>query len=129
MSSATDLYGPNGEEVADFIDRCGMVTFDQARALGNVVEEIKIDTLVAFGARAQKSTWLVAWDQTIREISKFGREEEVCRAIDNATTPTWKLAWDAILLAVLALAARDIISKEQFDALYGPWASVMEVQE
>ena len=41
-------------------------------------------------------------------------------------------AWDAVAVwtaardAALALVVRDLITPEQFDLLYGPWASVME---
>ena len=34
-------------------------------------------------------------------------------------------AWNAARDAALALVARDLISTEHFDALYGPWASVI----
>ena len=30
--------------------------------------------------------------------------------------------------AAIALAVRDLISQEHFDALYGPWASAMEAE-
>ena len=53
-------------------------------------------------------------------------------------TAAWKAAWyaawyaavdaarDAAWYAILALLVSDLITPEQFDLLYGPWASVME---
>ena len=35
----------------------------------------------------------------------------------------------AAWLAAVALVVRDLISDEQFQILYGPWASVMEAEE
>ncbi len=37
--------------------------------------------------------------------------------------------WDAASDATLALVARDLITEEYFDILYGPWKSVMEVKQ
>ena len=38
----------------------------------------------------------------------------------------WDAARSAAADAVVALVVRDLITPEQFDVLYGPWASVME---
>ena len=35
-------------------------------------------------------------------------------------------AWGATATVAAALVVRDLISDEQFQVLYGPWASVME---
>jgi len=36
--------------------------------------------------------------------------------------------WNAAMTAILAPVVRDRITAEQFDSLYGPWASVMDKQ-
>ena len=38
-------------------------------------------------------------------------------------------AWYAARYAAFALVVKDLITPEQFDLLYGPWASVMEAEE
>ena len=43
-----------------------------------------------------------------------------------ARSAAWGAAWRAAADAVVALVVRDLITPEQFDVLYGPWASVME---
>ena len=78
--------GPNGEAVADLIERARHLTVDEIRGL--------VDARVA------------AWDA----------------ARDAARAAAWDAAW----AAALALLVRDLITPEQFDLLYGPWASVME---
>ena len=56
-------------------------------------------------------------------------ESEV-RRLDSARDSAWAAAWDsaryAARAAALALVVRDLITREHFDMLYGPWASVME---
>ena len=41
---------------------------------------------------------------------------------------TWDATRDATWDAALALLIRDRITHAQFDALYGPWASVMDAR-
>ncbi len=98
--------GPNGREVAALIDRAGRLTDDEARRLTAARD-------AAWGA-----AWGAAWDA----------------AWDAARDAAWGAAWgaalsaarDAAWSAAWALVVRDLITTVQFDALYGPWASVME---
>ena len=61
--------------------------------------------------------------------------EAVAALIEQAGTITveqaerLRTAWLAALDAAVALVVKDLITPEQFDLLYGPWASVMEAQE
>ena len=41
----------------------------------------------------------------------------------------WGAAWDAARDAVLATLARDLISPEQYEVLYRPWAQVIDAKE
>ena len=54
-------------------------------------------------------------------------------AWDAAGNAAWNAAWnaarDAAWDAAFALVVRDLISPEQFDLLYGPWASVFGVAD
>jgi hypothetical protein len=47
-------------------------------------------------------------------------------ALAAARDAAWDAAWDAARAAALALLTCDLITPEQFDLLYGPWASVVE---
>lgn len=55
------------------------------------------------------AAWSAAWDV----------------ALGAALRAAWGAAWDA----AAAVIVRDLISDEQFQILYGPWASVMEAME
>ena len=46
-------------------------------------------------------------------------------AWDAAMAAAMAATWDAAGTAAWALVVRDLITPEQFDVLYGPWASVM----
>ena len=48
------------------------------------------------------------------------------RAWNAAGDAAWDAARDAAEYAAIALVVRDLITPEQFETLYGPWASVME---
>ena len=85
--------------------------------------------------------WLPAWqalgsngEEVAAHIERCKRitVEEVqrlFRAGDAARAAAWDAAGDAARAAARAaavgLVVRDVIATEQFDVLYGPWASVM----
>ena len=54
-------------------------------------------------------------------------------AREAARYAVWEAAryavWDAVWAAAIALMVRDLITTEQFDLLYGPWASVFGVAD
>ncbi len=62
---------------------------------------------------------------------------EKCKTVTPEQVDRLNAAWGAARNAArnaagnsaLALLVRDLITPEQFDVLYGPWASVMEVDE
>jgi hypothetical protein len=64
-------------------------------------------------ARALDAAWDAAWDAALDA------------ARDAARGAARDAAWDAARDAALALLTRDLIAPDQFDALYGPWASVI----
>ena len=102
---AWQALGPNGEVVEAHIEKCKTVTPEQVDRLNAAVD-------AAWGA-----AWDAAWDA----------------AWGAAWGAAWDAAWGAARTAAgdsaLALLVRDLITPEQFDVLYGPWASVMEVDE
>ncbi len=54
--------------------------------------------------------------------------EQITR-LDAALDAAWGEAWDAARDALVALVVRDLITQEDFDSLYRPWASVMEAAD
>ncbi len=112
---AWQALGPNGEAVAAHIERCKTITPEQAK-------QMYAARGAARGA-AHYAAWDAAWDATwdaaryvawtaLRGAARGAASDDVARDV----------AWDA----ALALVARDLITPEHFDVLYGPWASVME---
>lgn len=53
---------------------------------------------------------------------------ERCKTLTEGQTERLAAAGGAAWAAALALVVRDLITPEQFDVLYGPWASVMEAR-
>ena len=118
---AWQALGPNGEAVAALIKRARRVTSREAQALAQAWE-------AAWGA-AREAAWGAAWE------AAWGAAREA--AWGAAREAAWGAAWGAaggaaggaVGYAAWALVVRDLISREDFDTLYGPWASVMEKSE
>jgi len=125
---AWQALGPNGESVAALIDRARTLTPEEAErvnaarvAAGTAAVNAAWDSAgtaarVAAGTAAVNAAWYAAW------YAAGTWEAAVTAAWDAALGA----AWDAARDAVLALVVRDLITPEQFETLYGPWASVME---
>ena len=106
---AWQALGPNGEVVEAHIEKCKTVTPEQ------------VDRLNAAWGAAWDAAWGAVWNAA--RTAAWGAARTAAR--DAARTA----AWDAAGNSALALLVRDLITPEQFDVLYGPWASVMEVDE
>ena len=103
--------GPNGEAVVAHIERCRTVTADQAQRL--------------------YAAWDAAWPaaQDAARFADAARDAALYAAWDASRDAAQDAGRDAALSAALALVVRDLISPEQFDILYGPWASVFGVAD
>jgi hypothetical protein len=69
--------------------------------------------------------------KAIREARIKAGDQEWSEAYQAALWAAWGEkegfgVWYGARDAILALIARDSITPDQFDTLYGPWASVME---
>ena len=82
----------------------------------------------ALGPNGEAVTALIERSTTITPE----QAERLRAARDAASGAAWNAAWnaayDTALVAALGLVVRDLITPEQFDLLYGPWASVMEAE-
>ncbi len=107
---AWQALGRNGREVAALIDRAGRLTSDETRRLA-----------------AARVAARVAAQEAAREAARVAaRDAARDAAWAAAQAAAWDAAWAAAWAAATALVVRDLITPEQFDVLYGPWASVIE---
>ena len=119
---AWQALGPNGEAVAAHIEQCKTITPEQGRQLD------------AARYAARDAAGYAAWDAAAYAAAYAARDAARGAARDAARDAAWDAARDAAGYAAgfaardaaLALVVRDLITPEQFDRLYGPWASVME---
>ena len=81
---------------------------------------VKIATLTDEQVQALEAAWYASWDDAWNA------------ALNDALDATWEDAldssWNAARYAILALLVQDRIAPEQFEVLYDPWKSVMEVK-
>lgn len=124
---AYQALGPQGEQVAALIDRAGQLTVDESEKLGAA--------WYADGYAAGDAVWDAVWDtaRVARYVALVAR--------DAAWDAVWDAAGDAAQFAArdvagvvarfaagdaaLALVVRDLISKEHYDLLTGPWVQVI----
>lgn len=97
---AHQALGPNGAEVAALIERIRACTQTQVHDLAEAWDEAR-------GDAARDAAWYATRGA--------------------ARGATWGATWGAAWFAVLAVISRDLITEDQFNTLYAPWASVMDV--
>ena len=109
-------YGPQTAEVKKLIEKIKTITPEQAKALD------------APWDAPWKAVWGAVWTAAIGA----GREAALEAALEAAWVAVRETAWDAgwvaVWDAVLVTVTKDLISEDDFNTLYGPWASVMEPQ-
>jgi len=113
---AWQALGPNGEEVAALIARATFLTAARLAAW----DAARLAARDAARLAARDAARLAAWDAT----RLAARDAARLAARDATRLAAWdarNAAWDA----ALGLVVRDLIAPEQFDLLYGPWASVI----
>ena len=111
----TQKYGPQTAEIEALIDRIRTLTPNQSEALR-----------VAWVARTvmPDASWNRALDASCTTALAAARDA----AWRDARTAAGAADWNAARYAILALVVRDRITPEQFEVLYDPWKSVMEVK-
>jgi hypothetical protein len=130
---ARTALGPNGEAVAALIDRARRLTVAEIRALGAAWRAAMGAAMGAAGdaawdaARdaARDAAWRAARDAAGRAAWGAAGDAAWGAAGRAAWGAARYAAWGAARDAARALVVRDLISPEQFDVLYGPWASVV----
>ncbi|MCC7408304.1 MAG: hypothetical protein IT442_09540 [Phycisphaeraceae bacterium] len=118
---AWQALGPNGEAVAVLIERARRLTANEVLRL--------FDAWHAAGYDAWHAVWHAARDAA-RDAAGYAagyaaRDAVWHAARDAAGYAAGYAVGDAARDAAWALFVRDLISPEQFDILYGPWASVI----
>jgi hypothetical protein len=111
-------------EIDAFFDRVKSMTPEQGRRTRIIRDELRSKAVNATRDYARKAigeeaTWKMS------QLVNIKWSEASAESKDDA----WREAQYAIWDACLALTARDLISEEQFETLYKPWATVMEPEE
>ena len=106
---AHQALGPQGEQVAALIDRAGKLTVDESE---------KLD---AAGVAAGDAAWVAA-ENAARDAAWNAARDAAWNAVENAVRVAARYAAGD---AALALVVRDIITKEHYDLLTGPWAQAI----
>ncbi len=109
-------YGPNTRQVEKFLAQVRTMTPEQRWALGLCW----IKALI-------RPAWDAAWHEVLGAVweSTFDPVPPATLLSSDSASPTTR---GALNDAFEALMFRDVISKEAFHVLYGPWASVMECE-
>jgi hypothetical protein len=131
MSIDASVFGHNGYAVAKLIERTSRMTADEAEQLYGTMGAL---TRKASWREDRDSIWSIARDQGRLPTWRAARKAAISAVWDtawvNAHGGAWDPRWDyaeiAACAAVSALIVQDWILEEHFDALYDPWASVME---
>ncbi len=110
---AWKALGPNGKQVAAFIERLKTLDLDARYA-----------ARVAAWDAAWDATWEAAWDAVWCAAGSAARAAGGSAAWDAARAATW----DVTGYAAVALVVRDLISVEQFNLLYAPFAKVIPLE-
>ena len=105
-------YGPNSAQVEALLEKIKTITPEPAKALD--------------------APWDAPWKAVWGAGREAGREAALEAALEAAWVAVRETAWDAgwvaVRDAVLVTVTKDLISEDDFNILYGPWASVMEVE-
>jgi hypothetical protein len=121
-------YGPQTAEVEALIERVRTTTVEQATALAKKYR----DALCYEFARsldAAKEAEDSADRYALREAAWHSAGEAAQDAVWTVKRDTnCRATLFSIRYAVWALVVKDLITAEEFEILYGPWASVMDKQ-
>jgi hypothetical protein len=130
--------GPNGQEVAAFIERCRALTVDEVGRLAAARATAWDAARAAAGATAGATAWATAWDAAWDAARAAAGAAARAAAGDAARAAAGAAAWDAAGAAARdaarvaawdaarALTVRDLITPAQFGVLCEPWRSVIE---
>ena len=111
-------FGPNTPEIRQLIKKLKTITPEQAMELAAAYDTAWNAARSAAYDAARDAAWYAAWNAARSA------------AWNAARSAAWKAARPAARSAAydatLALLVKDLISEDDFNILYGPWAAVME---
>jgi hypothetical protein len=129
-------YGPQTAEIEAFFAQVKMATPEQCRALSEAWDVTRSreplkGLIAAFGV----PSWTLM-DVVRMALRRAGREEAWSEALHAAPEALAGEAWaEAPEMAIVpvhdalvALLARDLITPDQFEKIYGPWKKVVEAK-
>ena len=116
-------YGPNSAEVQRLRSEIKTISKEQSIAMNDLWEH------------QDEDIWYETWRRVHETIALWngGRSKEWTKAWadiwdKDIRGEILESRWACIRDAALAILVRDLISDEDFNVLYNPWASVMEVE-
>ncbi len=117
-------YGPQTVEIKIIIKRLRTATLEQIKSLSDARTRSRSEESWNALDAARDAAWDTEWGEELKESLDLALNE----AWSASSKEVWYYAFEAVCDALLALLVRDLITPDQFDALYVPWASVMEQQ-
>lgn len=130
---AWQAFGPNGEQVVGIIEKASRLTTDQARRLAAAWAVARAaayaaydDRVAQWNARTDREKQYPTLARDAAWAADARRPAAIAAALETPITRRRALQLGAAAGgAAGACVVRDLITKEQFDILAGPWVSVM----
>jgi Spy/CpxP family protein refolding chaperone len=126
-------HGPQTAKIKELVTRIKTVTPEQAKALSKAYHVSRRWSSLDeqwYSARdsMRNSMDEVEWDEARARARSIA--QEAMRGVESVETQEAMqgMALIAAQEAILVLLVRDIITPDQFELFYGPWASVMETK-
>lgn len=123
------VFGPNGNDVAAIIERASRLSGEEVLHLSVALGSRWSAERRAVRDAAERATWRDEWGAALDAARSAAWEAAWSArwgvALNSARSTAWEAAELAAQDAVTAHLARDLISDEHFNTLYGPWNSVI----
>lgn len=121
---AWQALGPNGEAVVALIERARRLTRAEMDSLGTARYAAWNAARYAALNAARDAARVASWN-----AARYAARDAALDAARDATrvaaeSVAWLASWDAAWGAAVALIVRDLLPREHYDVLVGPWAAV-----
>ncbi len=130
----TEIYGPQTDELDEFYTSMQSMSEAQANWLAQSLKEAQSGdgakrlasiynaTINAATVAGRVDQWHSAWRRGVNVLTDLPWHDEWA-VHGNAYAAGWDRVWEN---AAIAITFKDLISTEDFDALYGPWQMIMD---
>lgn len=122
---AHQALGPQSEQVATLISRAGKLTVGEAEKLASARKAVRETAWASARVSAREAAWVATREAAGDAAWEAAWDAAWASAREATWETTREAAWDAAREAAFALVVRDLISKEQYSLLTGPWVQVI----